>query len=443
MHTCHDVGTGLSRRQQGGAKLPALLTALAIATVIPAIAAPTIVTDGGLRIELVTAYNAVVDSNVESPSTKAPHAATLGCVVHNDSAAPLTDIRVRIGDYTDGVNDTPGIYPSRAHPPLVGPLPGAEFALTHEGGSAGAADATRYIQSIDPGESVAVYWLISYPDLDENGDAVWGPSVKPNDDLWLEYDIWTTAQEGGTPRSALATRTLTMRNEISAMANKILPNTAGKVPQEYMDLIGKFFPSWDSSADDGSPGTRVVMEGVWYDLGNVGEGFDNDGDLVPDRNAWMQPIGDPTAFDAGCFRLVNTYAVVIVKLKGGGEEILYGENQLYFENVPDNRGAVGWVGYEFVPIAGPCNSALTPYQEVASGFDNEKFNGDYGAGGNFPLVSLPPSVDMTKDANVAQSLPGGTIQYTVNFTNQGTQAVGKPEMGVPVVLQDAIPAGTS
>ena len=420
------------------------LCAVALAAgVISGVAAPTIIVDGGLRMELVTAHNAVVDSNVESPSTKAPHAAMLGGIVHNDGTVSMTDVWVYIGNYVDGVSDTPGVYPSRAHPPLVGPLPGAEFALTHEGGSVGTADASRYIGTIAPGESVAVYWLISYPDLDENGDAVWGPSVKPDDDLWLEYDIWATAQEGGAPRNTLATRTLTMRNEISAMANKILPNTAGKVPPEYMELIGKYFPSWDSSADDGSPGTRVVMEGVWYDLGNVGEGFDNDGDLIPDRNAWMQPVGDPTSFDAGCFRLIRTYAVVIVKLKGGGEQILYGENQLYFENVPDNRGAVGWVGYEFAPLSGPCRSVLSPYQEVASGFDNEKFNGDYGQGGNIPLVSLPPTVGMEKDADVAQSLPGGTVQYTVSFTNEGTQAVGKPELGVPVVLQDSVPSGTS
>lgn len=94
-----------------------------------------------LRIEVISAYNLVVDSNVESPSTYAPRAAYLGATYHNDGTNALTDVWAYIGDYAAG---TPGLYPSRAHPPLNGPLPGDEFALTHEGGALGAADATRF-----------------------------------------------------------------------------------------------------------------------------------------------------------------------------------------------------------------------------------------------------------------------------------------------------------
>jgi hypothetical protein len=50
---------------------------------------------------------------------------------------------------------------------------------------------------------------------------VWGNSVKPDDDLWLDFDIWVTAAGG---YSAGATRRMTMRNEISTMANEIKPD---------------------------------------------------------------------------------------------------------------------------------------------------------------------------------------------------------------------------
>src|SRR3712207_9002003 len=49
--------------------------------------------------------------------------------------------------------------------------------------------------------------------------------IKPDDDLWLEYDIWATASDGGTPLTDSVTRQATMRNEISAAANKIWPRS--------------------------------------------------------------------------------------------------------------------------------------------------------------------------------------------------------------------------
>ena len=401
---------------------------------------PSAFAQASLRIEVIAAYNLVVDSNVESPSTYAPRAAYLGATYHNDGTNPLTDVWAYIGDYTAG---TPGTYPSRAHPPLDGPLPGDEFALTHEGGALGTADATRYLGTIDPGESVTVYWLVSYPNVDDNGDAVWGPSVKPDDDLWLEYDVWGTARDGAAPLEAVESRTVTMRNEISAMANKIFPNGANKVPDEYKALLEIYTPSWTNTAEDGTPGTLISTEGIWYDLGNVGAGFDNNGDLIPDRNAWLQPVGDADLFDPSCFRLVHTYALVIVKLNDGTERIYNVEDQLYFENIPENNnGAVGYVRYEFLSLRGGCSSTLTPYQEVASGDDNEKFNGDYGATLGQGLSSGTTAVQIAKSASPASTVAGGTVNYAIGFTNAGTVAVGHPEIFLPLVVQDSIPTGT-
>jgi uncharacterized repeat protein (TIGR01451 family) len=395
--------------------------------------------DGDLRVEIVTAYNLIVDSNAESPSTYAPKSAYIGAKFCNDGADALTNVWAYIGDLGAG---TPGTYPSRTHAPLVGPLPGGAFALTHEGGTMGANDATRYVGTLQPGECVTVYWLVSYPQLDANGDAVWGPSIKPDDDLWLEYDVWASARDGAAYLQADDSRTLTCRNEISAMANKIWPNGANKVPQEYQDLLQQYAPLWTNTSAVAEPGAILRTEGIWYDLGNVGDGFDNDGDLVPDRNAWLQPVGDPDLFDPSCFRLIRTYVMVIVKLNDGTEQVIIAEDQLYFTQIPaNNRGAVGYVMYEFIAVGSGCFSTLTPYQEVASGFDNEKFNGDYGAPGQ-TLTGGTSLLAIAKSADPTLTRPGSNIAYTVTYTNTGPDPTGRPDIGLPLVVQDSIPAGT-
>jgi uncharacterized repeat protein (TIGR01451 family) len=399
---------------------------------------------GDLRIEVLKAYNLVVDSNIETPASYGPRAAYLGAKLYNDGTNPLTDVFAYIGDFKGGTNDTPGIYPSRAHPPLVGPLPGSQFALTHEGGSLGTTDATRNLGTIQPGEYVVVYWLVSYPVKDVAGHTVAG-GIKPDDDLWLNYDVWGIAKEGTTSVTADVPNKVTMRNEISAMANKILPNSANKVPQEYQDLLQKYTPSWTNAADDGTPGTRIVTEGVWYDMGNIGDGFDNNGDLVPDRNLWLQPVGDPAIFDTSNFRLVKTHVLLVVKLNNGTEQVYDVTDQLYFQNIAANNvGAVGYVAYEFMTLQGGRQSTLSPYQEAASGRDNEKFNGDYGAslGYGSSLSSGTSRVDMAKAASVTDAFPGSNVTYSITFTNRGTISVGNPTEAMPLVIVDAIPSGT-
>lgn len=394
---------------------------------------------GDLRIEVIAAYNLVVDSNVESPSTYAPRSAYLGAKIWNDGPNDITNAFAYIGNFA---SNTPGIYPPRAQLPHLGPLTTNMFALTHEGGSAGTADATRSLGTIPAGGYVPVYWLISYPNVGTNGAAVWGPSVKPDDDLWLNYDIWATAKDEDVDRTASVTRKVTMRNEISSSANKIFPNTASKVPQAYLDLLNQYQPSWTNLYSDGTPGTRIWTEGVWYDLGNVSGGFDNNGDLVPDRNAWLQPVGDPTTFDAGAFRLVQSYAMVVVKLKTGGEQVYMVNDQLYFENLPENNGVIGLVRYDFLPLKSGASSQLSPYQEAASGNDNEKFNGDYGAMLGNGLSSGTSKVEMNKTVDAAVSWPGSNLLYRISFTNSGTVAVGDPALNMPLVVQDSIPTGT-
>jgi len=154
----------------------------------------------------------------------------------------------------------------------------------------------------------------------------------------------------------------------------------------------------------------------------------------------MQPVGDATIFDSSAFRLVKTHAFVIVKLKSGGEVVYSAEDQLYFENIPENNGVVGMVRYEFLVLKQTASGQLTPYQEVASGYDNEKFNGDYGA--NFGIISTTTDVRLAKSVDLTLTWPGTNLQYQMIFSNAGTKAVGNPELNMPLVVQDSIPTGT-
>ncbi len=398
---------------------------------------------GALRIEVIAAPNFVVDSNVGTPASKSPRSAYLSAKIWNDGTTDLANVFAYIGNYGGGTNSTPGVYPSRKHPGLTGPLAGGQFALAHEGGSMGQGDAIRYMGVVKAGQSVTVYWLVSYPLLDAGRLPVFGSGPNPSDDLWLNYDIWVTAGTGASALRANQTSTATMRNEISASANKILPNTANQVPQAYQDLLAAYTPAWTNIAADGSVGSEIRIEGVWYQLGNVGAGYDADGDLVPDQDVWLQPVGDPALFDAGSFRLVKTDVLLVVGLIGGGEQAVIATDQLYFKNLPDNNSVVGFVRYQFVPLRAASSSQLTPYQEAASGSNNEKFNSDYGALLGTDLVSAPaPSAALTKRAGVDVVSPGEAIPYLITFTNNGAVSVGNPEQGVPLVIQDHVPAGT-
>lgn len=184
---------------------------------------------GDLSMSVVAAPNLIVDSNIESPSTYAPKAVHFGVEICNNGGDDMSEIFINIGDYS-AFPVTPGIYRERT---VAETTYGGTFSLTHSGST---SDATRYVKTLAAGECVMQYWLIEYPTLDPSGNSVAGGS-KPIDDLWLEYDIWATANDNGTPLAVNQTNKAYMRSEISAMANKIYPNGTNKVPSEYLDAI--------------------------------------------------------------------------------------------------------------------------------------------------------------------------------------------------------------
>lgn len=388
---------------------------------------------GNLSIQFNAAPNLIVDSNVCSPSTYAPEIATMGVGFCNYGDAPLTDVVANIGTYA---TRTPGIYPTRNSATAAADLAVTSscladsglYSLTHLGD---AVDATRYVGTLDVGQCSWQYWSFSYPKRRSNDSGcnpAWCLSNTPDDDLWLEFDSWATSAEGPV---ANGTWRVNMRNEISAAANKIFPNGA----------------SWFNVPTECYPGQTVTTNGINYSLGNVGHGFDNDGNGTPDYNAFLQPIGDAN-WNPACFRLVHTAGQLQINRSSAPTQYLDFVNQLYFTNLPsDNTAVDGVVYYTFMCLDGACAVPLTPYQEAASGFDNEKFAGDYGAQ-TATLISNEPESTLTKTVSDAGGLAAGraeaseTLTYAMSLSNDSPVAMGRPDLGMPVVIRDRIPAGT-
>ncbi len=442
--------------------LALMLVVSGITTLAPAtpVAAAGILTVSvrNLAGEPLNAYNLVVDSNINGMSTASPSVATVMVRFCNTGDAPLTNVTGYIGDFDtnkDGnitTDDfTVGIYPPRntsdagfstQHPALMDITP-TTYRFQHIGGALGTADGARYMGTLTAGECRYQYWHFTYPLCEGNlaapcqktnplASATWGESVKPQDDLWLTFDTWATSDQyplaSGVPNDSWK---MTMRNEISAMANKIQPNPDG---------------IWfNTDPNTIRPGGVITTNGVLYEFGNINQGFDNDGDMIPDYNAWAQPVGNAD-FDPSCFRLIRTTGYLDISRSGGNPNmILPFTDKLYFTNLPpDNTGVRGYVHYTFLALGGPCNVALSPYQEVASGRDNEKFNADYGKGPD-PLST--PLTEMTISKNGPASVAmNTTYTYNIPFANPGSQDIGitlSSGFGVemPLGIVDKVPAG--
>ena len=450
----------MKRFNLGARAVPLVTAVAALASLLVSVPAKAA---GALSVQVINGYNLVVDSNVTSPSTYAPSAAYIGARVCNTGDAALSNVIFNTGNYNGGAG-TPGTFPVYSstgdtnHPQILNT---GNYSLTLESDNTPVSlDGTRYLGTLAAGQCVTQYWLFSYPQCVNVGGNPDSPpctasiagDVKPTDDVSLPYDVWATTTTAIAAPSVNVRRTFTLRNEISASANKIWPNTDSKVPNSYLAAIQSVI-GWGTLGPDGQPltgastvypGQRVITtQGIWYDLGNVGQGFDNDGDLVPDQNAWLQPVGDAAAFDADCFRMVNLYGLLIVKLKTGGEMLIPFQNQLYFEHLPENTGVVGLVYYQFIATDGGCSAVMTPYQEAASGFDNEKFSADFGLSN--PLSSTPygPALTFSKTDGLASTPTGGTLTYSASTTNSTGANLGAPDYGLALSFRDSIPAGTT
>ena len=422
-----------------------LIAALAAFGIIAQWARPANAQDIGLEVTVIAGYNLVVDSNVKSPSTYAPSVATVAVKYCNKSGSQMNNVVGYIGEYTGvgSTKGTPGTYPKRIadaafkttydwQTDITGNI---NYKFTHLGSSLN--DAVRYIGTLENNACSVQYWSFSYPQCENNGptpctlDPVWGVTNSTSDDLWLRFDAWGKNDTGFTDPVAWK---MTMRNEISAMANKIEPNPNG------------LWFNTDTSVVNA--GDVITTNGVNYTFGNINKGFDNDGDLAYDYNAWMQPFGAPT-YDPSCFRLIRTSGTVTVTRSGGNPpNIINFVDQLYFTSpqiTADNTNVTGRVYYTFLALGGRCTTAMSPYQEAASGANNEKFNGDYGTGIP-PLVSSAPAMTFSKNGE-SLAKAGDTVTYNIPFANIGNTDIGlnlSSGFGVvmPLTIEDTVPAKT-
>jgi len=430
------------------------------------LAAPPLVAQGVLSVEVLTSQNLIVDSNVTSPLAYSPSAAYVGARVCNKGNAPLGDVIVRTGDRSGG---NAGVFPSSTFSgPIYPHLAGSgSYALRLESGDSGASDGTRYLGTVNPNECRIQYWLVSYPRCVNNSDgSVDTPPCAASivgtssfgDDPSLDYDVWATTTSAISQPVVSVARDFTLRSSAASASNKIWPNTGSQVPADYRIAL-QSVAGWGSLGADGQPfdgsnavlaGQRIITtRGVWYDLGPVSGGFDSDGDLVPDQNAWLQPVGDARVFDAGCFRLVNSFGVAIAKLKSGGEVLVPFQNQLYFAGIPENNGVVGLVFYQFVATREGCSARLSPYQKAAAGPNAERYSADFGL--TFDLISGtfdPNDLVVTKsdglvvEPGTGTTSVGNMLTYTIDGTNSSGANLGEPDFGTSLSIRDSIRPGT-
>lgn len=293
-----------------------------------------------LALTMISAPYAVVDSN--KAGTQGPRVTTLGVRVTNQGADSQQDLVVQIGD-----GKVAGHFPVEER---------ASIALLQN------EAATRTIDTLPAGKSVAVYWAATYP---------------LSTDVDYEYHVWVS---GGSDCDRDIDDKLKPRSVISAAANKIQPKGA-------MVLVT---PATVNKGEQ----IRVRLAG--FELGNIGKG--------PDKayDTWLQPLGN-TDFDPACLRLERS-------------ELLLSSisntpfvDQLYLSGLNNyRRSSDDYVEYTFRALAA-CATVIRPYQAAASGAQ-QKYNDDYptiGIGLRSRAIIDEPTPTATPDPNVGSGGDGG------------------------------------
>ncbi len=352
------------------------------------------------------------------------------------------------------------------------------------------------------GESQNIYWQVKYATVDAYGEPTFGDCGDLNDDLRYRWTVWTDALDGTVQRTDILHEFAKVRCELSANANKITPNPDGYISVSPARVIsglvdinsdGNITNADDgpyygktvinghvdmddngtiSSSDDGilnsfsvidgeiditNNGTItadddaiVVQPGQTFSLtvhnanfGNIGQGFDENRDGIYDYDVWYQPIGD-TAWSSGSFRLVDIQADVWGDVPASNPFPL-----THYDNEPYLSQMIGATSgsfratytYTFLALTGG-DGFLSPYQEAASGSDNEKYNGDYGVG--VKVVTGLPGFTLAMASNPDDTVKiCDEITWTLSYTNTGLTDAGDPVTGNGVVIENGIPDSLS
>lgn len=382
--------------------------------------------DGDLAIQLLSGANLVVESNANGPEL-----VYLGAKITNNGDNTLTDLSINIGDFDA---QTAGVYPARTHAGLNGSL-----SLKHLGTNSTLSDAFRYIGDLAPGESSVQYWLVEYPQTDQNGTLV-SLAEGIEDDLWLEYDVWASAQDAGAALMANTSQKLNFRLEERKADILVNEPNAQNIPPQYADLLQSILGTVDQNSSPAIAGQKLVVP-VWNQLGQVKEGFDANEDLLPDFNAFLQPVGRLATFDPSCFRLIHTSGVLLLEDPNANISFVPFNDQIHFLNINrENVSVMALVNYEFMVLGNECESNLSPYQSVANFFEKERFNQNYGHPvGQLKAAQHPFSLQ----ANTLDSVPLGhalPIQY--QFGHTSPHDLGVPRIAAGISVHAKIPTGT-
>ena len=323
----------------------------------------------------------------------------------------------------DDLARPPGVFTGYRSPGIID-----GYVDVNNDGVINAADNGTY-----GGETKVVYWQIRYAVLDAFGQPTFGNCGLINDDLRYKWVTWATANDGGTTRTHAINEFTNVRCDQSTATNKISPGPngyisggpphiiAGKVDinsdgvittsddgtfygktvidgrldmdnngvintaddgavygyqviDGYVDINGS---GTISSADDGIivfPGNTFSVTIHNATFGNVGNGFDENRDNLWDYDFWYQPTGDIN-WPAASFRLVDIQCDVT---GSGGSNPLNGITS-HYDNEPYLSRLIGDIGgvfnanytYTFLYLQDG-NGFISPYQQAASGTNNEK-----------------------------------------------------------------------
>jgi Secretion system C-terminal sorting domain len=341
---------------------------------------------------------------------------------------------------TDDYTRPPGVFTGYRAPGIID-----GYADTNNDGVINASDNSTY-----GGESKVVYWQVKYSVKDAYDQPTSGNASDFNDDLRYRWKVWVSGNDGTTTRTDEVREFARVRSELSAAANKIVPssgfistslprviggfvdvnsdavingsddgiyygktiidgkvdmNNSGTITTTDDGAINTYFPVIDglidmvndgviNSSDAGVmvvPGQTISVTFNNATFGTIGAGFDENRDNLFDYDMWHQPVGAPTWLP-NAFRLVNISSNVTGT---GGSNPLNGITTFY-DNEPYLSRLVGDIGgafditytYTFLVLRYQ-NAFLTPYQEAASGTNNEKYNNDFPTVG-INLMTLPP-----------------------------------------------------
>jgi hypothetical protein len=358
----------------------------------------------------------------------------------------------------DDLKMPPGVFTGYREPSIIDGL-----VDTNRDGVISIADGNTY-----GGETKNIYWQVVYQVVDANSVSTFGDCNNFADDLRYRWTVWATAKDGAASRTTAINEYANVRCEQSASANKISPTSVGYItggpPRILSGLVDINCDGTITTADDGpyygknvidgkvdmnNSGTItttddgilqsfpvidgmidingnfsissadnavIVQPGNTFSItvhnasfGTIGAGFDANRDNLWDYDFWYQPIGS-TTWPAGSFRLVDIQADIVGT--GGNNPlnniVTHYDNEPYLSRLFDDGlsqsgGFNGTYTYTF-QVINLGNGFITPYQEAASGTNNEKYCGDFGTGVSIlSWLELPLSI---KGLNVTARLNG-------------------------------------